>query len=165
MARSHRGLGGSGDAGPAGGGSHLGATLEYQDFGEQVQEATGIRTRSLLMNWIGEVLGAVATAQPAGEPTLTSLVVRADGTIGPGYAEPIIERDGTAPEDLDWHAAEERLACYKFFGAELPAGGGSPMLTAKVAGRRDKAKKAEPRRTCPDCNLMIPTSGVCDSCG
>jgi hypothetical protein len=140
-------------------------TITYVDFAAAVQDATGIETRSLLQNWIGDVLGAVARRQPAGEPTLTSLVIRADGTIGPGYADPVTERDGEVPVDLDWHSAEERLACYRHFGAALPPDGGRPTLTAKVAARRQRARGGAPvRAVCRSCGLRLPASELCDNC-
>lgn len=79
-------------AGSAGRGIAYNRTITYVDFATAVQDATGVETRSLLQNWIGEVLGAVARAQPPDEPMLTALVIRADGTIGPGYADPIADR-------------------------------------------------------------------------
>jgi hypothetical protein len=63
------------------------ATITYKDLAEGVQVESGIRTRRLLQHWIGDVLGTVAhDCQTAGEPLLSSLCVRADGTVGPGYA-------------------------------------------------------------------------------
>lgn len=140
-------------------------TITYVEFATAVQDATGIETRSLLQNWIGEVLGTVARTQPPDEPMLTALVIRADGTIGPGYADPIAERTGAAPPDLDWHSAEQRLACYQQFGADLPPDGGRPTLTAQVATRRNReSAKAPVRSVCASCGLRLPASGRCDQC-
>lgn len=145
--------------------SRYNRTITYVDFAAALQDATGIETRSLLHNWIGDVLRAVARTQPPSEPMLTALVIRADGTIGSGYADPIADRSGMVPDDLDWHAAEQRLACYRYFGAELPADGGRPSLTPQVANKRYRERsKAPVRAVCPSCGLRLPASGRCDQC-
>jgi len=146
-------------------------TITYQDLAGQVQDEAGIKTRMLMMNWIGKVLGGVAReSHRRGQPLLSALCVHSDGTIGGGYAEAVVENyGGPPPADLEMHAAEERLRCYQFFGASLPAGGGVPALTHQVAARRAWiARQATPApaadRFCPACNLALPVSGVCDNC-
>ena len=140
-------------------------TITYVDFATAVQNATGIETKSLLQNWIGDVLGVVGRAQPSDEPVLTALVVRADGTIGPGYGDLIVDRTGALPADLDWHAAEQRLECYRHFGADLPPDGGKPTLPPQVATKRDRERsKAPVREVCASCGLRLPASGRCDHC-
>lgn len=63
------------------------AVTTYKELAEKVQERSDVRTRVLLTNWIGKLLEDLATlAKVAGEPPLTALCVRQDGTIGPGYA-------------------------------------------------------------------------------
>lgn len=146
-----------------------GAYLTYQQLAEAVQKEAGINTGVPFRHWIGTVLGVVARGRRApDEPMLTALVVHADGTIGPGYAIPVEERDGMAPADLEMHAAAERLACHRYFGAELPPDGGSPIFTAQVATKREwtrRTKKPAARReVCPTCFLQVPLSGVCDNC-
>ncbi len=143
------------------------AFLTYQQLAEAVQEDTGIVTGVPFRHWIGGVLGAVAAAERPDEPILTALVVRADGSVGDGYAIPVTERDGRVPDDLDAHAAAERLACYRHFGADLPSDGGSPKLTPAVAQRRaNRARRKErPREVCPTCRLTLPLTGECDFCG
>lgn len=143
------------------------AFLTYQQLAEAVQEDTGITTGVPFRRWIGGVLGAVAAAEKPGEPILTSLVVRADGSVGDGYATPVEARDGAVPADLDMHAANERLACYRHFGADLPEDGGKPRLTPKVAQRRSarSAAAGRPAAVCPTCRLTLPASGECDFCG
>ena len=147
--------------------STYGAYITYADLAEAVQESSGIRTGSAFRNWIGKVLGSVARhPDRPDEPMLTSLVVHADGTIGPGYVEPVAERDGVVPEDLDLHAAAERLACYRYFGAEIPPDGGRPLLTRQLAERRRarSSTKALKRAVCPTCFIQLPASGLCDGC-
>jgi hypothetical protein len=146
---------------------HYHGVITYKALAEAVQNSTGIRTRMLLANWIGRVLGAVsADCHRLDEPMLSALCVYADGGVGPGYAEAVIERyGGPAPEDLDRHSAEERLRCYRHFGAPLPPDGGVPALTPQVAARRRRARHtASPKRLCSTCNMQLPLSGQCDFC-
>lgn len=141
------------------------ATITYQELADEVQEATGIRTRVLMMNWIGQVLGGASLeAHRRGQPMLSALCVHADGTVGHGYAE---NYGGTTPADLEMHAAEERLRCYRYFGADLPPDGGTSALTPQVAARRtwlagQARSHAAERPSCPRCHLTLPTSGVCE---
>ena len=73
--------------------------IEYKDLAETVQQDSGITTGVLVHHWIGSVLGAVARERRApDEPMLTSLCVRADGTIGAGYGESVLEREGAVPD-------------------------------------------------------------------
>jgi hypothetical protein len=146
------------------------ALITYKELAEGVQRTTGIRTKRLMHYWIGDVLGRVA-AQCAerGEPLLSSLCVNAAGSAGPSYGASVKAATGTAPEDLDEHAADERLKCYQHFGATLPAGGGKPALTAKLsaARSRDRAKRRAVEvatQICPVCQLQLPATGICDNC-
>jgi len=102
------------------------ATISYKDLGEEVQQATGIHTRVLLMNWIGQVLGGVSRiSRRRGQPMLSALCVHSDATVGEGYGQAILDNyGGPLPGDFDMHAAGERLRCYQSFGADLPPGGG-----------------------------------------
>src|SRR5829696_6876002 len=79
-----------------------GAYLTYRQMAEEVQESAGISTGVPFRHWIGQVLGSIASGQRArpDEPILTALVVRADGTIGDGYAIPLAERGLVVPDDL-----------------------------------------------------------------
>lgn len=149
------------------------ATITYKELSEEVQVASGVRTKRLLQHWIGTVLAVIAVdCHKAGEPLLSALCVRSDGTVGPKYAAAVIESfGGEAPEDLDMHAAEERFRCYEYFGALLPEDGGSPALTQQVAAARSRAKLRsvkpltdESRPICPTCFLMLPVTGQCDNC-
>ena len=147
------------------------ATITYKELGDQVQEATGIHTRVLLMNWIGQVLGGASReSHRRGQPMLSALCVHSDGTVGVGYGQAIMDNyGGQLPSDLDMHSAEERLRCYQYFGADLPPGGGKPALTRQVAARRawlvQQARADTPDQPCcPTCNLTLPISGICDNC-
>lgn len=146
------------------------AVIKYKQLGDHVQERSGIRTRMLLTNWIGKLLEEVAIlAKASGEPPLTSLCVRQDGTIGDGYARAPKSVTGTPGDDIEVYAAEHRLLCYRVYEAVgLPADGGRPELTAEVAEHRAVARrvanKAAPRPRCQTCNTEVPASGNCDYC-
>jgi hypothetical protein len=121
------------------------------------------------LDWSGawDPRGVRGVPADGGEPLLTSLVVRADGTIGDGYAIPAVEREGKVPDDLEQHAANERLRCYRHFGAPMPPDGGRPQLTRQVAERREYARRQAPRTPrpmCPNCFIELPLSGVCGMC-
>lgn len=143
--------------------------VTYLELGKHVQEASGIRTRSLLTNWIGKLLEAVAIqASKADEPPLTSLCVRQDGTIGPGYAKAPKSVGDDPGEDIEYYAAKHRLLCYRKYAKDLPADGGHPALTKSESERR-RAKAAQtraqaPRALCPTCFTEVPASGRCDYC-
>ena len=114
-----------------------GSFVTYKEFGEAVQDASGIRTKILLHQWVGKVLTAVTAGGPSAEaPMLTALVVRQDQGIGAGYAKAAGARDGEVPDDPELHAAKERLACYQRYGATLPSNGGEPRFTPRGAAVR-----------------------------
>jgi hypothetical protein len=145
------------------------AVTTYKELGEAVQQRSGIRTKQLLHYWISDVLLRVAKDCAARrEPNLSSLCVNAAGSVGEGYRLAVDETTGQAPTDPDRHAAHVRLECYRYFGADLPAGGGAPALTARLAATRTRTRKAaqeaRPVPTCPTCHLALTSSGVCDNC-
>jgi hypothetical protein len=145
-----------------------GAYVTYGELSERLQDSSGIHTGVPFRHWIGPVLGEIAKRQQEREkePILTALVVRADGSVGDGYSIPLQQRGIEIPADLDAHAAAERFRCYQYFGATLPADGGKPQLTKKVAERRSKLLPVKaPRSVCQSCFIQIPLSGICDNCG
>jgi hypothetical protein len=86
-------------------------TTTYGELAEEVQRATGIRTRVIPRNWIGGVLALVGDeCRRRAEPPLPCLCLRADGTMGKGYS------GATGPE-LEKVAARDRAACYRHFGS------------------------------------------------
>jgi hypothetical protein len=144
--------------------------IKFGDLAEQLQSGSGIRTTQMTHYWIGDVLGQVAhDCFEKGEPLLPSLCVLQSGQIGTGYAAALAATyGGEPPEDPDMAAAEERLKCYRFFGATMPADGGKPTLTRQVASkRRTLARQAfenRPQPVCPTCFLRLPSNGRCDNC-
>ena len=149
------------------------AYLTYKDLAGEVQIRSGIRTKQLSHHWIGKVLGVVASeCHRLGEPLLSSLCVQQNGSVGAGYGASLVEIYGEPrPADLDLAAAEERLKCYRHFGATMPPDGGRAMLTPTLAATRNKkptvsrarAPVEEVRRSCPLCHVRLPSSGVCGS--
>jgi hypothetical protein len=149
--------------------------ITYSDLAEQVQNKSGIRTKQLIHYWVGKILGVVSTdCHQSNEPLLSSLCVHQDGSVGAGYGVALDETyGGPRPEDLDLAAAEERLKCYRYFGAQMPADGGKPTLTPTLAATRSRkatanatrarAKIEEVRGICPLCFVRLPSSGVCGS--
>lgn len=119
------------------------ATITYADLRTRLYATTGISTDMLMQNWIGQVLELAAErAAVAQEPPLTSLCVRGDGTIGEGYVRaPRFASDSTTT-DVEHLAAEDRLLCYRFFGAPMTGGDGVPTLTPEVQLKRRSSGSA-----------------------
>jgi len=145
--------------------------VTYKELAQQVQARTQISTTRLPHYWIGDVLKRITDeCESRDEPLLSALAVKADGTVGDGYAAAVTAARGKAPADGDDHAAAERLACHRHFDAEgLPANGGVAALTPALANRRAREKKVRleerPVPICPTCSMQIPATGVCDNCG
>ncbi|MFI9366221.1 hypothetical protein ACIG5E_34985 [Kitasatospora sp. NPDC053057] len=161
------------------------AVITYAELAEAVQQASGVRTSINQRHWIGKVLALVVReAHRRGDPPLTALVVHAtDGMVGAGYQD-VLAVAGQPPivdeMDREQHAAAARLACYRHFGADLPADGGIPALAPRLKSAVTR-KAARPTTTatataaaapaprppaiCPTCFLELPATRVCDSCG
>jgi len=148
---------------------HYHAVITYKDLAVEAQRVTGIHGTQQMHYWIGDVLGRVSRdAFERGEPLLSALCVKADGTVGERYAAAVAETTGDLTEDADDHAAVQRLACYRFFHApDLPVDGGSAALTPQLTARRARAKKVRlaeaPIDVCPTCNTQLPATKVCDN--
>lgn len=147
--------------------------VTYKQLAEVVQQKSGIMHDGLLPNWIGSVLGRVVEHCARQQvPHLSSLCVKEDGKAGDGYRHVLITYGDIGDmnyDQLDDHAAEMRLRCYRHFGAQLPAGGGVPTLTPKAKATKDYkkalAKLDEPPKLCPKCNTVLPLTGTSDDCG
>ncbi|ROS79127.1 hypothetical protein [Cellulomonas sp. PhB143] len=153
--------------------TEYGGLITYGELAELVQEDSGIRTSVQQHHWIGKVLSrVVAEAHAEGVPPLTALVVRKDtGLVGEAYAEVLATEGAPVLDDVlasERHAAGARLRCYEYFGADLPPGGGVPTLApefaAKVA-RLQRTREVPVGTPCPNCFVIMPASGVCDTCG
>jgi len=146
---------------------HYHETISYLELADGVQGMSGIRTGMQMRHWIGDVLGRVTEeCGSRQEPLLSALCVRKDGTVGDGYAKAVEAVRGRRPDDPDQHAAEERLACHRFFGAALPSDGGRPALTPRIATRRARQRREQAPKpaVCPTCNTQLPLNGRCDTC-
>lgn len=129
-------------------------TVTYQQLADAIQERTGVHTRNLLQNWIGKTLSRVgAECSERGEPLLSALCVSVNGTVGDGYAKAVRTTYSIVPDDLEQHAAEERLRCYRYFNAiDLPTDGGIATVAPTVMLARARTlfhmeppKPADPR--------------------
>lgn len=132
---------------------------------EHVQKVSGVRTRMLIGNWSGKLLERVARlAADRGEVPLTSLCVHQDGTIGVGYLRAPKSVDVDPSADVDELAAAHRLLCYQKCATDLPAGGGIPTLTPKVAEARAKRKAQARPAPCPKHFIELSATGECSLC-
>ncbi|MER6300389.1 hypothetical protein ABT247_12555 [Kitasatospora sp. NPDC001539] len=166
------------------------AVITYAELAEVLQRVSGVRTSVNQRHWINKVLALVVReAHRRGDPPLTALVVNAaDGMVGAGYQDVLAVAGEPAivdEADRELHAAAARLACYRHFGADLPADGGIPALVPRAAtttaarkgaavlkgaaaGRGAASVSAAAARlpvVCPRCFLELPATRVCDSCG
>lgn len=154
-----------------------------QELADFVQDRSLIATDQHPRYWIGDVLTRVGLdCNARREPILSALCVTTEGTVGKGYTVAVEEGRREPVGDLDDHAAEERLECYRYFGAPLPEGGGVPALPPQLVAKQG-ARRA-PRRTsprpaaapskvvpperepaiCPTHFIQLPATGVCDLC-
>ncbi|MEV0294740.1 hypothetical protein [Nocardia sp. NPDC050710] len=152
--------------------------ITVNELAERVQETSGVHTEAPTRTWMDAILRKVARrCHSAGEPPLTALCVRQNQTVGDTYRY-VLELAGLPiPDDLELHAAYARWQCYQHFGAGMPADGGIPPLTPKVAARRrvstatTAAAQPEPEpqatraRMCGQCFIQLPASGICHYCG
>ena len=150
------------------------ALVTYRELAGLVQLRSGIRTNQLVHYWVGDVLARVArVCADRDEPLLSALCVNEDGSVGAGYAKAVIAVRGELVGDPDDHAATERLACYRAFGADLPDGRRQARpwrRRSRACAHRERARRCDQaagsRATvCATCNMAIPATGVCDNCG
>jgi len=145
-------------------------TVTHPALAVAIQSRSGIEQPAAIRLWMGPVLDLVSReCMGNNEPLLPALCVTSDrGEVSFGYGESVAEAYGETPENLEAHAASERLKCYRAFGAKLPQDGGHPTLTPQVARRlksdREKAAAARPRRTCETCHIQLPVTGECGNC-
>lgn len=150
--------------------------VTVNELAERVQEVSGVHTKAPTRTWMDALLRKVARrCHSAGEPPLSALCVKQNHTVGDSYKY-VLELAGMPiPEDLELHAAYARWQCYQFYGAQIPAEGGVPPLTPKVAAKRHMTMSTaapvpepepEPVRApvCTDCFTQLPANGVCYYC-
>ena len=91
-----------------------GDVVKYGELAEAVQASSGIRTRTLMHYWIGDVLGRVTAECHRRERAAALSPVRAPGRHDRRelWIALVETYGGDAPDDLDQHSAEERLRCY-----------------------------------------------------
>jgi len=145
------------------------SVITSKQLAAAVMDRSGITTKRPSHYWIGDVLGRVAKdCAERGEPLLSSLCVNAEGSVGAGYAGNVASARDAVNGDSDDHAARERLECYRVFGADLPAGGGSWALTPRLSASRSRERRAAAAEKmpplCPQCHTAVPATGICDYC-
>lgn len=145
--------------------SHYTGSVTYEQLAEQLFETTGVRTKMLLSNWIGKVLGPVqGTTLAEDKPPLTSLVVTADGAVGKGYINHAHRHGFTADFERQEAAASDRLECYRVYCDHVPEDA-RPHMTALYLAKHTRQPKAVVQpKICPTCSMMLPVSGQCDDC-
>lgn len=151
-----------------------GGSLTYDQLAQRLFDNTGYRTRMMLGQWIGKVLGPVQAATlTEGKPPLSALVVRAGtGGVGDGYVNHE-HPDGFASfAERQQAAARDRLTCYLTYCDHVPEDAAPQMtslfITKKTslvqAERAPRSKPATAPRTCPTHHVVLPASGRCDYC-
>ncbi len=145
------------------------AVITSKELAAAVMERSKITTKRPSHYWIADVLSRVsAHCAERGEPLLPSLCVNAEGSVGASYATNVTAVRGPIDGDPDDHAARERLECYREFGADLPAGGGSWALTPRLSASRSRERRAAAAEKmpplCPRCHTAVPSTGICDYC-
>lgn len=85
-------------------------TVTYKALANYVREETGINTRQLIFQWIGDVLGEVSVdAETRGEPHLVALCVNIEGSVGAGY---LWSPPDATQDERDDLAQQHRAECY-----------------------------------------------------
>jgi hypothetical protein len=149
---------------------HYHGVISTKELADSVQRRSGIRTSRPPTYWLGNVLAQVGReCAERNEPLLSALVINTDGGVGEGYAEAVLAITGKRPEDVDVHAADERLKCYQQYDAVgLPSTGGHRALTDKLTASRARARKKDhadkAANLCPTCQMALPATGICDTC-
>ncbi len=120
-----------------------GAAVRVSELADFVQRRSLIRSSAASTSWLGDVLGRVATGcADRREPLLSALCVDARGRVVSSYATSLRVLRGEVAEDVDAQAAQERLACHRYFGAELPEDGGRPTVFITQPAVRERAPRA-----------------------
>jgi hypothetical protein len=112
-----------------------GGSITYEELAQQLFDETGYRTRMLLGQWIGQVLGPVQAATLTdGKPPLSSLVVRAaTGGVGDGYVNHGHPEGFASFAERQHAAAVDRLTCYRTYCAHVPEDAAPQMTSLYIA--------------------------------
>ncbi len=112
-----------------------GGSITYEQLAQQLFDETGYRTRMLLGQWIGQVLGPVQTATLThGKPPLSSLVVRAaTGGVGDGYVNHDHPEGFASFAERQQAAAVDRLTCYRTYCDDVPEDAAPQMTSLYIA--------------------------------
>ena len=91
-------------------------TISYSDFASVIQNESGVRTTKPLPQWIGGVLDLIGLeCASSGEPLLSALCVRRDGSIGQGFARQYEQVYGAGGAfGLEDAAYMEQERCWSF---------------------------------------------------
>lgn len=155
--------------------SRYGAVITVSDLVDEVLKRTRVESPTTRRTWVGDLMEITALAAArAGDPPLTSLAVRRDGTVGEVYGRAVLAATGDVVKDVEQRAAEDRLRCYKALATDLPADGGTPRPAgprrathsgnATRAARAKRTVDAKPAQFCVTCFTALPATGVCDYC-
>jgi hypothetical protein len=116
--------------------ANYGGSVTYEQLAEQLFAETGYRTRMLLGQWIGQVLGPVQAATlTEGKPPLSSLVVRAaTGGVGDGYVNHEHPEGFASFAERQRAAAVDRLTCYRTYCDHVPRDA-APQMTSPYTAK------------------------------
>jgi hypothetical protein len=118
-----------------------GALTTADDVAEEAQALSGIRTKRPPAEWIGDVLDDVGLECGArNEPLLTAFCIGPDGRVGDRYRELVVHLNGTAPVDIEMHAATQRVEAHEYHGATMPVDP-RPVLPPELVKQRTAAAK------------------------
>jgi len=122
-----------------------GGSITYEQLAHQLFDETGYRTRMLLGQWIGQVLGPVQAATLTdGKPPLSSLVVRATtGGVGDGYVNHEHPEGFASFAERQHAAAVDRLTCYRTYCDDVPEDAAPQMTSLYIAKQHAPPQRIE----------------------
>lgn len=125
--------------------------ITHADLAARVQERSGVRTEVPFRSWLGKVLTIVGRrTREAGEPELVSLVVQADGAVGPMYDAVLVACGDAAPGPglREQAAAEARLECNRRYAPAVPEDA-QPLLRPITTVDTSPERASQTARTNP----------------
>ena len=170
------------------------ATITEGALAHRLLTETGIATSRPHPRWLPKLLQPLAALHYRDDyPPLTALVVDGRGWVGERYDDVLRaaeQRPITDPTERERHASRARLECYQW-AESVPEDGGHPEIVEMKAPRAARAPRAatsaaaprartprepkpvvpkkvapadRPVNVCPNCNMSIPATGLCDNC-